>query len=120
MDCSCGASNPRTSLFCKGCGRPLARFGALAKVLAWLVFAFLIAVGFDFRTPRSQFAELRAQDIALARTLTSVMDSIRAQRASTLQLLRALAVRACLDSSPRDANLMQLPCDSLTGQRRRE
>lgn len=81
---------------------------ATAQRWRWIVwpvlFAFL-AIGFEFKTPASQFGAIREtnaqQDSAIA---------------SLTVLARALAIGQCLDRPRRETQMMGLPCDVLLRQ----
>lgn len=89
----------------------------------WLLYAAVavaLAAGFDFKSPRAQFAALQAADSAHHAQLTLFMDSMAAVHGEleqrglrTTTLLAALARGQCLDRPRRELALMGLPCDSL-------
>lgn len=85
------------------------------------VGALIVAAGFGFRTPQSQFTELRAQDAALGRDVAALRDSIRVIRTEAREadeVLRALGALRCLDgTSQRLLQAAGLDCQTLTRSR---
>lgn len=80
----------------------------------YLVLAALVWDGFGWTTPAQQFAQLRAADRVLARR----EDTLAAREDTVYLYLRALLTLRCLDSRPRDLQLLQINCDLLTGRAR--
>lgn len=89
------------------------------RALWFIIAAFLLAFGFGFKTPTSQFAEIKA-----------VQDTFRLQLQiqklridTTTMLLRSLAIAQCIDRASkgeegqRELQLMQMPCNKLLESR---
>ena len=82
--------------------------------------AFLLAAGFDFRTPSSQFSELRAQDRVLAHIDSVIADSLGAhlrEGRKDSDVIRALGIYRCLHSTRAEQQMLRLPCPDLLGGR---
>lgn len=82
--------------------------------------SFLLAAGFDFRTPSSQFRELRAQDNALAKVDSTLMDSLRVHSQESRRdsdIIRALGIYRCLHSTVAEQQMLRLPCAELLSGR---
>lgn len=84
----------------------------------WIISgAILIAFGFGFKTPSSQFAEIRAtQD-----TFRIRLDNYGTSKESDEVLIKALSIAQCIDrlskgnEGRRELQLMQMPCGELLG-----
>lgn len=94
--------------------------------LFYIAITVLVAVGFDFRTPKAQFEELRAVDARLRRDLDEHLeDAAESTRRTNIRVdsvhsaIRALMIGECLDRPARETSLMGLRCDNLlnTGAR---
>ena len=92
------------------------------KALVWLIGAFLIAMGFDFKTPSMTTKDLQAQITALRtemRLRTDTIHSEVSQGASDRMEIRAdmkkILKLYCLDQriAQRDKELVGLDCVSL-------
>lgn len=70
--------------------------------LLWLALVALLAVGFDFKTPATQFRAIHDVDSRQDSALTELGGYIR-----------AMAVAECLDRPQRETQLMGLPCARL-------
>lgn len=77
--------------------------------LLWVVLIVLLAVGFDFKTPASQFREIRAKNAEQDSTILEQQSTI----AELGRFVRALSIGQCLDRPQRETQLMGLPCDRL-------
>ena len=93
---------------------PVVRWGLSILILLG------IAAGFGILTPQSRFAALQAQDLKQAiayksadSALTVRIDSLVHVQAAGNVILKGMGIKTCLDASPREIVLMQLPCDSL-------
>jgi hypothetical protein len=81
---------------------------------------FLLAAGFDFRTPSSQFNELRAQDHVLFGADSGLMDSLNAHRRESKRdsdIIRSLGIYRCLHSTAAEQQMLRLPCPDLLSGR---
>lgn len=77
-----------------------------------------VMVGFDFKTPASQFLEIEhthARFIATDSLLDTRVARLEEDADETRRYLRALAVAQCLDRPPRETAIMGLACDQLLG-----
>lgn len=91
------------------------------RALGWAALVVFVAFGFDFKTPSSQFRELRAAAAAHAQrdsTIKLRQDSLEASMGEMRRFVKALAVGQCLDRPRRDLQLMGLPCEELLGSGR--
>lgn len=70
--------------------------------ILWIAFIGLLAVGFDFKTPASQF-----------RTLNDKNEQQDTSIAELGRYVRALVVGQCLDRPVRETQLMGLDCARL-------
>jgi hypothetical protein len=84
------------------------------RPLVFLAVLALLAFGFDFRTPSSQFREVRAE----VATLHAADSIIKRTQAQDRVLLEGVARGFCLTVAPRDRELLGLPCDDLMQRRR--
>lgn len=87
-----------------------------ARPILFVLGFALVAFGFDFKTPKAQFDEIRNTASAAAKAENLRIDSLN-YRVTALEqdkgLLKSLAIGQCLDRSKRELILMQLPCDKL-------
>ena len=101
-----GPGQRRPSL--RGAGAPVSGFTVVNELLGryrivvWLAVALGIAAGFGFRTPESRFKSLEAR-----------VSSLEAERGETARLVRSLAKAKCLESTEREWQLLDLPCNQL-------
>ena len=87
-----------------------------------IVGTFMLAAGFDFRTPSSQFNELRAQDRVLATVDSAMLDSIAAFRADQRSqdiVITGTGLYRCLHSTTVEQQQLRIKrwCDENLGNR---
>ena len=83
------------------------------KVLVYLIISFLVASGFDWKTPKANFLELR-DEIAVLRVQVQ-RDSI--QKSEIQGMLRVLITFKCIETqtTPRDMQLAGVDCSKYIG-----
>lgn len=92
------------------------------KVIWLLLGVFLVALGFDFKTPAHHFQEIEASLTELRQTdrgLTRRIDEGDSIRLQMTFYLRALMIAQCIDRPQRQTQLMGLPCGDLLNPRPR-
>ena len=90
------------------------------KVIWVLLGGFLVAVGFNFKTPARHFQEIESSLMELHRTDTLLarrIDLGDSSRAEMTFYLRALMIAQCIDRPIKQTQLMGLPCGELLNPR---
>lgn len=83
------------------------------RLLLWLLAAFLIAAGFDFRTPGARFDGIERAHSARMGAIEARVDSAQRDFERVLPLIETNAVIACLSIPEREAAQLRLPCRTL-------
>lgn len=82
------------------------------RIIVWVIAAALVALGFDFKTPKAQYADLHQEIISTSIRLQSQVDTLKLQmyRITHDQRLDALIRLKCAELSQRDIIRFGVPC----------
>lgn len=82
------------------------------RVIVWALFAILLALGFDFKTPRAQYSDLHMEIQGVKHSFQAQIDTLKVQvfQLQHDERLNALIRLKCAELTPHEIMQYGVPC----------